>query len=103
MAGSRALLRIWYGLADALPKVRILMAAAILAGAATLATGQPLKPRGPVNTAASPAASFSERFVVEAPKPDCSTRSWPYLTAECLRMPDGSRPRPVRIIAVDGR
>ena len=83
----------------AVPKLRILMAAGILAGAASLAGGQTLTPRG--SDADARAASFAERFFPQAAEADCAIRNWPYLEAECLRMPDGSRARAVRMIAVD--
>jgi len=47
------------------------------------------------------AATFSERFSGSPAVPDCTAKTWPYFGAECLRGPDGSRPGPARVIAID--
>jgi len=87
----------------AAPNVGMAIAvAAILAAAASLAGGQTLAPSGAPRAAVeASAASFAERFNPGPPAPDCGGRNWPYIAAECLRGPDGSPVRPVRIIAID--
>ena len=102
MAGTRALFDVRSTFAGTLPRAGVVvMAAAMLAGAATLATSQTLIPRGPGTIADPPAATFAERFFVGPVQSDCTAESWPYFAAHCLRMPDGSRARPVRTIAID--
>jgi hypothetical protein len=44
------------------------------------------------------AASFADRFA--ASLPDCS-KGWPYFEPQCLRGPDASPMRPVRVIPID--
>jgi hypothetical protein len=51
--------------------------------------------------AEAPGATFSERFSLVSKPSDCPSDGWPYFKAECLRMPDGSRARPVRVIGID--
>lgn len=101
MAGKLA--GISYGFIGAMPRIRIVVAAAaMLAGAITLAGGETAPARSAGLKADVTVASFSERwFDAGAMASDCSARSWPYLGADCLRMPDGSRTRPVRVIAID--
>jgi hypothetical protein len=101
MAGTKTFSGDWRESAPA-PKAIIAAAvAAMLAGAATLAGGETVPSKTPIVLGGSPAATFSERFSAGFAGADCAPKSWPYIAAECLRMPDGSRARPVRIIAVD--
>jgi hypothetical protein len=76
-------------------------AAAMFAGAATLAGGETLTPAAAVTAVPDDAASFTDRFSGDR-QAACAARSWPYLGSDCLRMPDGTPARPVRVIAVDG-
>jgi hypothetical protein len=46
-------------------------------------------------------ATFAERFSAVPAGSACSAKSWPYFDPACLRMPDGSHARPVRIIVID--
>jgi hypothetical protein len=78
-------------------------AAAMFAGAATIAGGNTLAPRDANAGAGAGPATFAERFAVRVEAADCATRNWPYLGADCLRMPDGSRASVVRVIAIDHR
>jgi len=68
---------------------------ASLLGAAILLSG------ADSSFAEAPGATFSERFSFVSQPADCPTDGWPYFKAECLRMPDGSRARPVRVISID--
>jgi hypothetical protein len=76
------------------------MAAAIVALAVLFGSAMLLSGTG-TSQAGAPAATFAERFFVGPAPSDCSAESWPYFAAHCLRMPDGSRVRPVRTIAID--
>jgi hypothetical protein len=81
-------------------RIGLVAAAVLLGGAAGLAAGQTPIPGEPAGLSV---ADFSERFVFRAVAADCVAGGWPYLATECLRMPDGSRAPPVRIIAIDRR
>jgi hypothetical protein len=69
--------------------------AAVIGGAAAVASGKSI-----ASTASVPAAAtFADRF--SAAERACIPRAWPYFDAGCLKTADGARPRPARIIAID--
>ena len=89
------------GVQPFLPRSVAKMAAMAAVGAASLLGTAILLSGVDSSLAEAPGATFSERFSLVSKPSHCPSDGWPYFKAECLRMPDGSRARPVRVIRID--
>ena len=83
------------------PPLAARIAAVMAVGGASLLGAAILLSGVDSSLAEAPGATFAERFVLVSEPSRCPSDGWPYFKAECLRLPDGSRAQPVRVISID--